>query len=458
MKLSVIGGAGSRSLMLLKSLAHESQQLGIDTLVFMDTDQKRLSVFGPLILECARHLAPGLSVSYTDSAQAAVEGADYLITTIRSGAEASRVTDERIALKHGVLGQETTGAGGFAMALRSIPALIPYCELARKRASPKVMVFNFTNPAGLVTQALRDLGYDFVYGICDAPSGFLRQAAKLYGRPAEDFRAELIGLNHLSYFTSVKLDGRELIPGMLRNPMLYSNTDMRYFEPDLAMHLGCLLNEYLYYFYYREKAVSNILGASMTRGEHIEKINNLMLEALSGLDAKRDFDKMLDIYSDFTHQREAGYMAGESNIKRDEGSTPRFDLFTADEGGYAGVAMALIRASMGVPGGEMSLCLPNRGTVSWLDDTDVIEVSCNLTVCGPVPKKAAYPLPGSAKTLIQTVKYYERTAAKAILERDSSLAADALAAHPLVNSYSLAKLLLHDYLAAYQQYTGGWTI
>ena len=458
MKLSVIGGAGTRSLMLLKSLAHESRQLGIDTLVFMDTDQKRLSVFGPLLVECAKHLAPGLTVRYTGSAEAAVEGADFLITTIRSGAEASRVTDERIALRHGVLGQETTGAGGFAMALRSIPALIPYCELARRLASPDVMVFNFTNPAGLVTQALRDLGFDFVYGICDAPSGFLRQAAKLYARPAEEFQAELIGLNHLSYFTSLRLDGRELIPELLRNPMLYSNTDMRYFEPDLALHLGCLLNEYLYYFYYREKAVANILGASMTRGEHIEKINGLMIQTLSGLDAKQDFDEMLRVYSDFTHQREAGYMASESSIKRDEGSTPRFDLFSDGDGGYAGVAMALIRAKTLCPGGEMALCLPNNGTVGWLNDADIIEVSCDLTENGPVPKKAAYAVPGSAKILIQTVKYYERTAAKAMIEHDSGLAVDALAAHPLVNSYSLAKSLLRDYLTAYQQYTGGWMI
>ncbi len=458
MKLSVIGGAGSRSLMLLKSLAGKSKQLGLDMLVFMDTDRERIKVFGPLLLEGARRLAPDLTVRYTDSAEEAVEGADFLITTIRSGAEASRVTDERIALKHGVLGQETTGAGGFAMALRSIPALIPYCELARKQASPDVMIFNFTNPAGLVTQALRDLGYDFVYGICDAPSGFLRQVAKLYKRPAEDFKAELMGLNHLSYFTSLKLDGRELIPEILRNPALYANTDMRYFEPDVAKHLGCLLNEYLYYFYYREKAVANILGASQTRGEHIEKINNLMLKELSKLDAKRDFEEMLHIYSDFTNLREAGYMASESSIQRDEGSTPRFDLFTDDEGGYAGVAMALIRAKTGAPGSEMSLCLPNRGTVGWLLETDVIEVSCDLTECGPVPKKAAYLIPESAKILIQTVKYYERTAAKAIIERDSGLAIDALAAHPLVNSYSLAKSLLHDYLNAYQQYTGGWTI
>ena len=239
MKLTVIGGAGARSPMLLKSLAGEAARLKLDTLVFMDDDPVRLEAFGPLLTEAARRLAPSVRFRVTGDAREALEGADYVITTIRAGSDDSRVTDERVALSRGLIGQETTGAGGFAMALRSIPALIPYCEMARDSAAPGFMMFNFTNPAGLVTQALRDLGYGFVYGICDAPTGLLRQVARLYGRPSSDFRSELIGLNHLSYFTSLKLDGREVLPELLQNPRLYGETDMRYFKPELAQHMGC---------------------------------------------------------------------------------------------------------------------------------------------------------------------------------------------------------------------------
>jgi 6-phospho-beta-glucosidase len=120
------------------------------------------------------------------------------------------------------------------------------------------------------------------------------------------------------------------------------------------------------------------------------------------------------------------------------------------------VALRIIRAKTIGEKGEMSACVPNRGTVPWLGDSDVIEVMCELGRDGPVPKKADYRLPEGAKALIQTVKYYERTAARAIVRKDWLLARDALAAHPLVNSYPLAEALLNEYLDAYQSYTGGW--
>ncbi len=455
MKLTVIGGAGARSPMLLKSLAGEAARLKLDTLAFMDDDPARIEAFGPLLTEAARRLAPSVRFRVTGDAREAVEGADYIITTLRAGSDESRVTDERVALSRGLIGQETTGAGGFAMALRSIPALIPYCELARASAAPGFLMFNFTNPAGLVTQALRDMGYGFVYGICDAPTGLLRQVARLYSRPISDFSSELIGLNHLSYFTSLKLDGKEVLPELLQNPRLYTETDMRYFEPELARHLGCLLNEYLYYYYYRDRAEENLRGAKRTRGEKIAALNREMVEALRGMDAGRDFDKMLRLYGEVTYRREADYMASESAVQRDEASTPRFDLYAPEEGGYAGVALSIIRAREGLGGGEMSCCLPGNGALNWLEAGDVVEVMCSLTKDGPVPKTGARP-PESAKPLITAVKYYERTVARAIVQKDWRMARDALAAHPLVNSYSLAEGLLNDYLGIYEAYTGGW--
>lgn len=457
MKLTVIGGAGARSPMLLKSLAAEASPLNLTTLVFLDDDPVRRRAFGPLLTEAARRLRPEMDFSVTGDERAALQDADYVITTIRAGSDQSRVTDERVALRHGVIGQETTGAGGFAMALRSIPALRHYCELARELAAPGFLMFNFTNPAGLVTQALRDLGYDFVYGICDAPTGLLRQVARLLNRRPEEFEAELIGLNHLSYFTSLRLDGREVLPGLLDNPALYASTDMRYFQPELARHLGCLLNEYLYYYYYREQAEAHMLEAKQTRGERIAALNRQMVEELLTMDAGSDFDGMLRLYGEITRRREADYMACESGVQRDEASTPRFDLYAPEEGGYAGVALKIIRARESCETEGMSACVPNRGTVPWLEDGDVIEVMCELTKEGPVPKRADYRLPEGAKALIRTVKYYERTAARAIVQKDRWMARDALAAHPLINSFSLAEALLDEYLKAYESYTGAWT-
>ena len=249
-----------------------------------------------------------------------------------------------------------------------------------------------------------------------------------------------------------------MLPEILKDPRLYEQTDMRYFEPKLAQHMGCMLNEYLYYFYYREKALQNIQKTGETRGERIKRINDCMLQELGRYDAGKDFDKMLEIYRDHTYMRESNYMQGETSVARDDACIPKFDLSTKDEGGYAGVALALMRAKITGKEGEMILCMPNQGTVDWLKDTDVIEVSCHISKAGAVPKPGPYTLPQSAKQLICAVKYYERTAAQAIVERNAKKAIDALMVNPLVNSYSLAEELLREYLEIYEEYTGGWKV
>jgi 6-phospho-beta-glucosidase len=215
------------------------------------------------------------------------------------------------------------------MALKTIPALQKYCELIRRYAKHDVMVFNFSNPSGLVTQAMRDLGYDFVYGVCDAPSGFLNQVARFRKMPVEALRMDVFGLNHLSYFSKITENCDNITKALLNEPKLYTETDMRYFEPELAHKWDLLFNEYLYYFYYREKAVHNILNSKFTRGEAILSINRSMINELKDLDPEKDFTKMLEIYAKYNHQRELSYMATESAVQRSESAAPAFDLFNA---------------------------------------------------------------------------------------------------------------------------------
>ena len=181
MKLAVIGGGGVRSMFLAKSIAQKAQALDIDELTFMDNDEVKLNIYGKMAKKVASLLCSSLKFTLTSEPVEAVRDADYIITTIRVGGDAMRVKDERIALNLGLLGQETTGAAGFSFAMRSISALAQYCELIKKYSKPNCKVFNFTNPAGVVSQTLRDMGYDFTYGICDAPSGMLTSFAKLYG-------------------------------------------------------------------------------------------------------------------------------------------------------------------------------------------------------------------------------------------------------------------------------------
>ena len=245
MKLAVIGGGGVRSLMLAKSLAQNARELHFDEIVFMDNNPRKLEVYGALSREVARRIEPDLRFTLTQDPVQAVSDADYVITTIRVGEDDKRIDDERIALAHNVLGQETTGAAGLSFAMRSVPALARYCELIKRYAKPGAKVFNFTNPAGVVSQTLRDMGYDFAYGICDAPTGMLRSFAHLYGVDPEIVTATCYGLNHLSFFDSIRFSGREMLPTLMDDERIYTQTDMRFFSPELTHKMGCILNEYL---------------------------------------------------------------------------------------------------------------------------------------------------------------------------------------------------------------------
>ncbi|MGN0520547.1 MAG: 6-phospho-beta-glucosidase [Candidatus Fimenecus sp.] len=453
MKLAVLGGGGVRSLFLARSLAARAKDLEIQELVFMDNDPEKLRIYGTLAKETAKRICPPLQFSLTMDSREALKDADYVITTIRPGGDDMRVRDERIALDLGLLGQETTGAAGFSFAMRSVSALQNYCEQVKRFAMPNCKVFNFTNPAGVVSQTLRDMGYDFTYGICDAPSGMLRSFEKLYGAPEGSAAGEVYGLNHLSYFSSVTLNGKDITQDLINNPEAYRKTDMRYFEPSLLHARGAILNEYLYYFYYREQAVANILNAPATRGEQIADINRRMTAALRDLDIEKDFDKALSIFEKYYGERENNYMAAETGVRRE---TPwKFDILGKDDGGYAGVAIRFIELTQRKERGSMILCVPNGGAINGLLDTDVVEITCDVQNGEAVPHK--FPqVDAQNLELIRRVKNYERLASLAIREKSVSAAVDALTLHPLVNSYSLAKQLVSAYTEHNKDYTEGW--
>mgnify|MGYP002508392844 FL=1 len=453
MKLTVIGGGGVRSMFLAKSIAQKAEALSIDELVFMDNDEKKLNIYGKMAKKVSNLLYSKLKFTLTTNPIEAVKNADYVITTIRVGGDEMRVRDERIALNLGLLGQETTGAAGLSFAMRSVSALAEYCELIKKYAKPACKVFNFTNPAGVVSQTLRDMGYDFTYGICDAPSGMLRSFEKLYSAEECSAKGEVYGLNHLSYFKSITLNGREIMEELIENDEAYVKTDMRYFEKELLKERGGILNEYLYYFYYREKAVENILNAKQTRGEQICEINKKMTEALSTIDIENNFDEAFKIFEYWYGIRENNYMASETGVKRQE--PWHFDIYQKDFGGYAAVALNFIEIAQSNATDSMILCVPNNGAIKELEDTDVIEVTCDITDNGAVPHKFDN-LDEQNIELIRRVKIYERLASKAIREKSVQCAVEALTLHPLVNSYSLAKKLVSEYLKLNKNYTGDW--
>ena len=454
MKLTVIGGGGVRSMFLAKSIAQRAAELNISELVFMDNDEQKLRIYGGMAKHIAHMLCPSINFILTSDAIEAVKDADYVITTIRVGQDEMRVRDERIALSLGILGQETTGAAGLSFAMRSISALAGYCELIKKYSKPEVKVFNFTNPAGLVSQALRDMGYDFTYGVCDAPSGMLHSFAGLVGVEPEKVKGEIYGCNHLSYFTEITADGKNITDELIENDNAYSDTDMRYFEKELLKKYGMIFNEYLYYYYYREQAVANILKADKTRGEQICEINKLMTAELSEMDIENDFPACLEVFEKYYGMRENSYMASETGVVRQK--KWKFDPFSKDSGGYAGVALRYMDILKNGKKDSMILCVPNEGAIDGLLPTDVVEITCDVLPDGKCVPHRFENVNENSFELIRRVKLYERQAARAIITRDKELAISALTLHPLVGSYSLAKKLMDEYIELNRDYCGEW--
>lgn len=453
MKLAVIGGGGVRSMFLAKSIAQKAKGLDIEKLVFMDNDEKKLSIYGGMAKIVASKIDADIEFALTTDAKEAVRDADYIITTIRVGGDDMRVRDERIALGMGLLGQETTGAAGLSFAMRSVDALAEYCELIKDYAKPGCKVFNFTNPAGVVSQTLRDMGYDFTYGICDAPSGMLRTFEKLYGEKEGSAKGEVYGLNHLSYFRSVTMNGKEVMNEIIENDRAYQETDLRYFEKKLLRERGAILNEYLYYFYYREKAVENILKAPQTRGEQIAEINRKMTAELENIDIEKDFEKALAVFEYWYGERENNYMAAETGVKRK--NKWQFDIFGKDDGGYAGVALKFMEIVKENSEDSMILCVPNGGAIAGLRDSDVVEITCDVKGGEALPHYFG-EVDEQNLELIRRVKMYERLSSEAIRAKSKTKAVEALTNHPLIASYSLATKLIDAYTEHNKEYTGEW--
>lgn len=461
MKLTVIGGGGVRSPLFVASALNRAGRIHLDELCLMDNNPEKLEVFGALSRVAAKRLGSPVRIVTTTDPQEALEGANYIVTSIRVGDEPGRVLDERIALRHGVLGQETTGPGGFAMAMRSIPAIIDYAELAQKLC-PQAWMFNFTNPAGLVAQALQARGFERTIGICDGANQAQHAVAQWLNIPSNRLRPAVFGLNHLSWVGEILLDGEEVLQPLLKNPEFLAGTALNVFDPELVEMFGMWLNEYLYYYYYAEKAMQAIQSEERTRGEEIVELNRRLMSQLRAVNPAAHPDKALDVYVAYNRRRGATYMhyarsdAPTPELADEEADRNQPQTFSVEEGeGYAGVALDIIQGLEGSEPVYTALNVPNRGAIAGMADDDVVEVSCVVDSQGVRPLPIG-PIPRSPQLLMQSVKRYERLAVEAILERSRRKAILALMAHPLVLSYSRATLLVDEYLAAHREFVGEW--
>ncbi|WP_447006436.1 6-phospho-beta-glucosidase [Saccharothrix isguenensis] len=396
MRLVILGGGGFRV-----PLVHKALDEHITEVVLHDVDAHRLDAIHHV-------LRGGPPVTATTDLDEALRGADFVFSAIRVGGLAGRAIDEEVAHAHGVLGQETVGAGGIAYGLRTAPVAD---RLARRIAelAPRAWVVNFTNPAGLITEVMaRHLG-ERVIGICDSPIGLCRRVAQALGLENPTF--DYAGLNHLGWLQGVHLGAENLLPTLLADDDALSRFEEgRLFGAEWLRALGAIPNEYLHYYYSTREALGDNRGAFLLGQQ------------------QRFYGGEVD-WETTRLEREATYMAQER--ERD----------TLEGGGYEHVAMAVMRAIADNETATLILNVPNDSTLSTLDDQAIVEVPCEVDATGARPLPVS-PLPDHAAGLVTSVKAVDRL----ITEGTRSAALKAFALHPLVDSVATAKSLLDTYV------------
>jgi 6-phospho-beta-glucosidase len=407
-KVAVVGGGSTYTPELIEGFLSRSDRLPVDELVLLDIDPERLAVVGALAERMARRAGWSGSVRSTDRAAEAIEGAHFVIVQLRVGGNQARLLDETIPLRHGFVGQETTGPGGFAKALRTVPIVLELAELTTEIGAPDAWVVDFTNPTGLVTQALLDQGHR-ACGLCNVAIGIQREVAAHFGVDPSRVRLDHVGLNHLSWERAVLVDGVDRLPELLADPP----PDLLEGESlELVQALGALPSYYLRY-YYRTAEVLEHQRTHRTRAEEV-------LEIEAGL---------LDLY------RDPALDTKPALLERRGGAW------------YSDAAAALVASLHAGTGDDQVVDVLNEGALPNLPAGDVVEVTCRVDHAGAFGQPTE-PLAPEMLGLVQHAKAYERLTIEAAITGSRAGALKALITNPLVGDADRAGPLLDTLLEA----------
>ncbi len=445
-------GAGVRAPFVLHGLVERQRELDLTEVVLHDNDPGRLDAMTALGTFLCRAWGGTFDVRGDADPRAALADARFVFAAIRPGQERARTFDEELPLKYGVLGQETTGPGGFAMAMRTIPAMLEHAHMIEEVA-PGALLVNFTNPVGIVTQALHDRSSIRVVGVCDGPVSMKRSIAAFLGVPGDRVHADYAGLNHCGWIHRVQVDGEDRLPELLDlfDELRKLDVQWRLFDAELVRRLGMLPMEYLYFFYYRDQAVENILRSGGTRAAQIAGINDALWPELRARVDAGDLAGAADAWTRAMETRDETYFARERGEHVEPPARTDDEPEPFEGEGYEGVATAVMLTAarrMRVP---LILDVPNRSAIGCLGDDDVVEVTCVMDEHGAHPL-AQGRLPDEAESLLRQVKRYERLTVEAATTGSYDTAVEALMAHPLVGSYPLARSILDDYLSAHAEF------
>jgi 6-phospho-beta-glucosidase len=409
-KVAVVGGGSTYTPELIEGFTDRADRLSIEELVLLDIDAERREVVGGLARRMLDRLGwPGRLVT-TDDRDAALEGADFVLIQLRVGGQAARLVDETLPTRFGTIGQETTGAGGFAKALRTVPVVLEIAEETARRGAPGAWIVDFTNPVGIVTQALLDDGHRAI-GLCNVAIGFQKRLAARLGVPPDAVQLEHVGLNHLSWERAIRVDGTDRLPELLARDGAALADDVS-MPLEMIRALGAIPSYYLRYYYLFDVVLREQVDGRSRAAEVID------IES-----------RLLDLYRDPALAEKPALLA--------------------DRGGafYSEAAAQLIASLHDGAGDVQVVDVRNDGALPDLPETAVVEVPARIDRAGAHPLPLA-PLSPEMRGLVQQAKAYEELTIAAARSGDRATALRALLANPLVGRWEMAAPLLDALLEA----------
>ncbi|MCR8643090.1 6-phospho-beta-glucosidase [Paenibacillus sp. N1-5-1-14] len=423
LKLVVIGGGSSYTPELIEGLIKNHEQLPIGEVWLVDIPQgeHKLNIVGNLAKRMVEKSGLPIRVELTLDRRKALPGADFVSTQMRVGLLEARAWDEAIPLKYGVIGQETTGPGGMMKALRTIPVLLDVCR-DMEELCPDAWMLNFTNPAGMVTEAINKHSKIKSIGLCNSPVGVYKWVSKQYEVPTEQVYAEFVGLNHLHWVTQVNVNGESKLEELLQGGESYSakNVPGMDWNPNFIQALGAIPTYYLKYFYFTPEMLAELQESAQKEGSRAEVV-------------KRVEDELFELYKD-----------PDLNVKPAQ-LEKRGGAF------YSEAAVNLMCSLYNDKRDIHTLNVSNGSILPFLPEDASIEVNCIVTKQGPIPI-AVTNIPPAAPGLILAVKTYESLAIEAAVTGDRGIALQAMACNPLVPSVNVAEKMLDEMLEQNKAY------
>jgi 6-phospho-beta-glucosidase len=443
-KIAFIGGGGVRTPLIVFGVNEAAEQLGAEELVLFDPDRDRVRIMAELGRAIVASEGGGLRVREAASLEDAVDGAAFVMNSIRVGGIKARAHDERTAIIHGYPGQETTGPGGVAMALRTVAVAVEQARVVEK-LSPHAWLINFTNPAGLITQAIHHNTGARVVGICDTPTEMLHRIHTALGAAPTDVRTEYVGLNHLGWIRRIYLRGEDVTERLLADDgflnQLYS---VPLFEHDLIRALKLIPTEYLFFYYSRRRALENQRRQGSTRGAEVEQLNNRLIARLSSLLQQGDATGAIATYVDYLNVRSGSYMRleGDGGTALDSVENSHEDPFRAASG-YHRIALDVMNALCGDQSKRIIVNTQNRGSIAEVENDDIVEVSCQIGSDTITPEQCG-TLPEAVRGLVLAVKAYERVTIEAAMSGSHLAARKAMLLYPAIGEWEPSKELLEQ--------------